>query len=259
MNYPEMSGKVALVTGGAKGLGKAICEAFAANGAKIAFCDVDDQSAEITLAALRKGDAEALYVRADIADANDVRRLVEKAAEDFGRIDFLVNNAGVSQRKVLLTELEEEDYDRLMNINMKGPWLLSKHAIPLMLKNGGGAIVNISSAMGLFAQKYVALYAASKHAILGLTKATAIEFGMQGIRANAICPGRHDTPMVAAWRTGRTMTSDEWQAQVERNHPATGRIGRPDEIASATLFLCSSGASNIHGVVLPVDGGWSAQ
>jgi len=118
--------------------------------------------------------------------------------------------------------------------------------------------VNISSAMGLVAQPGVSIYAASKHAVIGLTKAAAIEFGRRNIRVNVICPGRHDTPMIAGWKD-QTLSPAEYQAQVERNHPATGRVGKPEEIAAAALFLCSAGASNIHGVALPVDGGWTAQ
>jgi NAD(P)-dependent dehydrogenase (short-subunit alcohol dehydrogenase family) len=258
MTYPELFGKVALVTGGAKGLGAAIAAAFAENGASLVVCDVDEVAAARGDGTFEIEGRPALYVKGDVSCSEEVANVVEMAVARYGRIDFLINNAGVSQKRALLTELDEGEYNRVMDINVRGSWLFMKSVIPRMLDGGGGAIVNISSAMGLVAQSMVSVYAASKHAVVGLTKAAAMEFGPRNIRVNAICPGRHDTPMVAGWRDN-ALTAEQWEEQIRAKHPASGRMGRADEIAAATLFLCSDGASNIHGVALPVDGGWTAQ
>jgi NAD(P)-dependent dehydrogenase (short-subunit alcohol dehydrogenase family) len=251
-------GKTVLVTGAGMGIGRSIALAFASQGAKVAICDVSDVAASETaaLAAQRGGVAEAFP--ADVREAGDVERAVATVVDRFGGLHILVNNAGVSQKRLLLTEIDEDEFNRVMDVNLRGVWLCMKYSIPAMLRSGGGSIVNISSAMGLVAQQRVSIYAASKHAVVGITKAAAIEYGQRGIRVNAICPGRHDTPMVEGWRD-RSLSGDEWNAQIRQRHPATGRSGRPEEIASAVLFLCSDGASNIHGVALPVDGGWVAQ
>jgi NAD(P)-dependent dehydrogenase (short-subunit alcohol dehydrogenase family) len=256
MPYTELAGKTALVTGGANGLGRAIVTAFLLEGACVAFCDIDEHALVETEAALSGPFDRLIAIRANVAEGKDVSGMIETIMNRFGRLDFLINNAGVRQVGLPLGEIGEDEYHRVMDINLKGTWLCIKHAVPAMLANGGGAIVNISSAMGLVAQKNVAIYCASKHAVIGLTRAAALDYGPQNIRVNAICPGSYETPMTADLREG---SSGDWNAHIRKNQPATGRAGRPGEIAATTTFLCSDGASNIHGVALPVDGGWTVQ
>jgi NAD(P)-dependent dehydrogenase (short-subunit alcohol dehydrogenase family) len=256
MRYPEMDGRVAIVTGGGKGLGLSISTALAAQGTRLAIIEVDAASAEEAAADLRSHGGEVLLVRADVSDPDAMREAVATVHEAYGAIDYLVSNAGISQRTPL-TDITPEDFDRVMAVNVRGVWLGMKYAAPHMYERGG-SIVNVASLMGLRSQFGVAAYTASKHAVVGLTKSGAIELGPRGVRVNAVCPGRHDTPMVRDWRPP-DFSEEDWQRQIRFNHPATHRIGQPEELAAAVLFLCSAGASNIHGVALPVDGGWSAR
>ncbi len=258
MIYEELRGRVAIVTGAGSGLGRSIAEAFAVQGTHVVIGDLDEEAGWATAELVKRLGATSTVFKVDVAQASQVESLVKETMSAFGRLDVLINNAGISlKHKPRLTEISESEFHLIMNVNLTGAWLGMKYAIPEMLHGGGGSIVNLSSTMGLVAQFGASAYAAAKHGVIGLTKAAAIEFGQSGIRVNAICPGRHATPAVVGWQG--TMPEQEWDAQVRQLHPATGRVGHPEEIAAAALFLCSNGASNIHGVALPVDGGWTAQ
>lgn len=251
-------GKVAIVTGAGSGIGQAAALAFAAEGACVLAVDLDMDAAEKTAGAISEAGGRAKAFRCDVGNAADVCAMVNEAGAEFGRLDILFNNAGINgPQKTLLTDLDEEDFDRVMRVNLKGTWLGLKYAIPAMIRNGGGCIVNVASNMGLVSQRYLAPYAASKHGVIGLTKTAAIEFGQQGVRVNAICPGAIETPMITSYIA--TYDADAWRQRMQKSYPATGRMGRPEEVAATVLFLCSDAASNIHGVSLPIDGGFTAQ
>lgn len=257
-NYPDMAGKVALVTGGGAGLGQAIAFAFARQGAQVVIADVDEKAASATVERIQAEGATASFVRTDVSKDADVRELMRTVVQRHGGLHYLVNNAAITQYgRPKLAEVPEEQYDAIIGVNLKGVWLCMRHGINTMLEGGGGCIVNISSAMGLVSQPGVSIYTAAKHGVLGLTKAGAIEYGRRNIRVNAICPGRHETPMIQSNK--KNYTPEAWEAQVQHVHPATGRVGQPEEVAAAVLFLCSAGASNIHGATLTVDGGFTIQ
>ena len=195
-----------------------------------------------------------MFVQTDVAQQAQVKNLVGRTLEQFGRLDFAFNNAGIEQEPKPLLEQDEESFDRIMDINVKGVWLSMKHEIPAMLKTGGGSIVNTSSALGMVAMPGVGIYVASKHAVIGLTKSAALEFGKQGIRVNAILPAAIDTDMVQRFVGG----NPESRAQLTAMHPI-GRIGKPEEIADAAIWLSSSKSSFVTGHSLLVDGGFTAQ
>jgi len=257
MQYAEMKDRVAVVTGGGKGLGLAMATAFAQQGARVAVLDLDSAAAREAREVVEACGASFLHIAADVSEEESVTAAFAAVQAAFGGLDYLVNNAALAQQRVPMTELSVCEFDRIMAVNVRGVWLGMKHAATYM-SGRGGCIVNISSLMGLRSQPGVASYSASKHAVLGLTKSGAVELGPLGIRVNAVCPGRHATPMIRSWRSA-DLDEEAWQAEIRRIAPATQRIGEPEEVAAAVLFLCSGGASNIHGVALPVDGGWSTR
>jgi len=257
-SYPDMVGKVALITGGGVGLGKAMAQAFAAQGATVVIADVNQKAGQAAQTDINRSGGKSVFVTADVGYSDQVAALMDAVKAQCGGLDYLINNAGLTQfGRPQLAEIGEDQFDQIVRVNLKGVWLCMRYGIPLMLEKGAGCIVNISSAMGLVSQPGVSIYTATKHGVLGLTKAGAIEYGRRGIRVNAICPGRHETPMIQSNKA--RYTPEAWEEQVARVHPATGRMGRPEEIAAAALFLCSETASNIHGVALPVDGGFVIQ
>jgi NAD(P)-dependent dehydrogenase (short-subunit alcohol dehydrogenase family) len=250
----SMEGKVAVVTGAAAGIGRATAIAFAREGARVMVSDVDDAGGAETVRLIRDAGGEAKYVHADVSRQPDVEALIAGTVQEFGRLDFAFNNAGIEGESNSTAECTEENWDRVMAINLKGVWLCMKYEIEQMLKQGGGAIVNCSSIAGLIGFQGIPAYTASKHGLLGLTKTAALEYAAQGIRVNAICPGVIRTAMIDRFTAG----SKEAEEQLVSGEPM-GRMGTPEEIASAVLWLCSEGAGFVTGHPLVVDGGWVAQ
>ena len=245
--------KVALVTGGGRGIGRATSMAFAREGAKVVVSDIEIDGGKETVRMIKERGGEALFVKADVSKAADVERMVHQTIEAYQSLHCACNNAGTGATKPGVQgtiSCTEEEWDRTMDVNLKGVWLCMKHEIPQMLNNGGGAIVNISSFAGLTASKLgVVAYSASKHGVIGLTKTSAVEFAKQGIRINAVCPGPTRTPMLEKY-----ILDPEAEARIASNNPMN-RIASPAEIAGAVVWLCSDAASFVTGVAMPVDGG----
>jgi NAD(P)-dependent dehydrogenase (short-subunit alcohol dehydrogenase family) len=251
----EFEGKVALVTGAAGGIGRASALAFAEKGAKVVVADVQaDQGAETVRMIEEKGD-EAIFVRADVSKSADVQALVSKTVKKFGHLDYAVNNAGIGGANAPTAEYPEEDWNRIIGVNLTGVWLCMKYEIPEMLKQGKGVIVNTASTMGLTGLSLVCGYVAAKHGVVGLTKVAAMEYAAQGIRVAAICPGFVETPMMdEAAAIGGVPKEDFYKAL--GSFSSAKRVGRPEEIANAVVWLCSEGASYVTGSTLVADGGW---
>jgi NAD(P)-dependent dehydrogenase (short-subunit alcohol dehydrogenase family) len=250
----EFEGKVALVTGGTSGIGRAAAIAYAREGANVVVAGRRVAEGDETVRLVRSQGREAIFVPTDVAQEAQVKSLIGRTLEQFGRLDFAFNNAGIEQAPTPFLEQKVETYDEVMDINVKGVWLSMRHEIPAMLKSGGGAIVNTSSALGVTALPGIEVYAASKHAVIGLTKSAAVEFGKQGIRINAVLPAAIETDMYRRFVRGNA----ENQAAVSAMHPI-GRIGTPEEIADAVIWLSSAKSSFVLGHSLLVDGGWTAQ
>jgi NAD(P)-dependent dehydrogenase (short-subunit alcohol dehydrogenase family) len=245
------SGKVAIITGGSSGIGRATAIAFAREGAKIVVASRRVEEGEETVRLVKEAGSDGFFVKTDVAKETDVKTMVEKTVEFYGRLDYAFNNAGVEQILTPLVEQTEETFDQIININLKGVWLSMKHEIPEMLKNGGGAIVNTSSIGGLIGFPGLAIYIASKHGVLGLTKSVALEYAKSGIRINAVSPGTVETEMFE-----RSFKDPQVREQVMAMHPI-GRAAQAEEIASAVLWLCSNGASFVIGQSLTLDGGFT--
>jgi NAD(P)-dependent dehydrogenase (short-subunit alcohol dehydrogenase family) len=252
----NMQGKVALVTGGGSGIGRATALAFAQQGVRVIVADITAESGEETVRQIREVGGDALFIKTDVSDAPQVKTMVDRTVDLFGRLDYAFNNAAITQPAWTLDQQTEEGFDRIMKINVKSVWLCMKYEIPQMLKNGG-AIVNTSSAGGLVGLARLSIYTASKHAVIGLTKAAALEYARQGIRVNAVCPGTVETPMVDEYI--RQAGNDPTVMDPLREAHPIGRTGRPEEVAGAVLWLCSEEASFVTGTALPVDGGYTAQ
>ncbi|UVE16254.1 SDR family oxidoreductase [Pseudomonas sp. LS44] len=247
------SGQVALVTGAAAGIGRATAQAFAAAGLKVVAADLDTQAGETTVALIRAAGGEATFVRCDVTKDAEVKALMEQVIATYARLDYAFNNAGIEIEKGKVAEGDEAVFDAIMSVNVKGVWLCMKHQLPLMLAQGGGAIVNTGSVASLGAAPKMSIYAASKHAVLGLTKSAAIEYAKSNIRVNAVCPGVIDTDMFR-----RAHEADPKKAAFASAMHPVGRIGKVEEIAAAVLYLCSDGASFTTGQALAVDGGFTA-
>jgi NAD(P)-dependent dehydrogenase (short-subunit alcohol dehydrogenase family) len=250
-----LEGKIALVTGGGSGIGRASAMAFARDGARVVVADVNTEGGEETVQAIKEAGGEAILVHADVSKGSAVAAMVRRTVEVFGRLDCAFNNAGVSGGSRNLTaEYPEEDWDRVISINLKGVWLCMKSEIPQMLKQGGGAIVNTASVAGLVGIRGTSAYIASKHGVAGLTKAAALEYAESGIRINAVCPGYIRTPLLQPILD----RYPGFEEQVIARHPV-GRLGTPEEVAEAVVWLCSDAASFVTGHAMPVDGGYMAQ
>ncbi len=244
------TGKVAFVTGAGNGIGRAAALAFAREGASVVVADVSEESNQETARMIEEIGGRVLAVTCNVTRAEDVRGALDKTVEAFGRLDIAFNNAGVEQKKAATAELEEGEWDRIVDINLRGVFLCMKYEILLMLKQGGGAIVNTSSGAGVKGFKGQAAYAAAKHGVVGLTKAAALDYAPQNIRINAVCPGIINTPMMDRF-TGDTA---EGRETVIAQEPV-GRMGQSEEIASAVVWLCSDAASFVIGHAMVVDGG----
>jgi NAD(P)-dependent dehydrogenase (short-subunit alcohol dehydrogenase family) len=246
--------KVALVTGGTSGIGRATAIAYAKQQAKVVVVGRRIDEGEETVRLIQDAGGEAIFVKSDVTKEADVKAIVDKAVDVFGRLDIAFNNAGVSSENPSLIEQTESEYDRIMNVNVKGVWWSMKYEIAQMLKQGSGAIVNMASATGVVAYPSAPLYTASKHAVVGLTKAAALQYAKAGIRINVVAPAVIETDMFEVATGGQ----DETKAYMTGLHPI-GRIGTPLEVANAVLFLSSNMASFTTGTTLMVDGGYVAQ
>ncbi len=251
-----LADKVALVTGGASGIGRATALTFAREGAKLIIADMNEDGGQQTVHMIQENGGDATFVQVDVTQATEVEAMISKAVETYGRLDCAHNNAGIGSRpRVLIHELPEESWDQVIGINLKGVWLCVKYEIIQMLKQGGGALVNTASIMGLVGSwSRSGAYNASKHGVVGLTKTAALEYATLGIRVNAVCPGYIRTPLIEAALT----SNPEMEAQIIERHPV-GRMGRPEEIAEAVVWLCSDAASFVTGHTMTVDGGYVAQ
>ena len=251
-------GKSGIVTGGGSGMGRAMAIAFAAEGAKLIVTDVNAAGGEETVAAIRAAGGEAQFLRSDAADAAQVEAMVAAAVKHHDRLDFAVNNAAVEVSTGALADCADDAFDRLVAVNFKGVFLCMKHEIRQMLKQGGGAIVNIASMNAFRPQPTQAVYTATKHAVLGLTRNAAIEYAAAGIRINCICPGAIDTPMLQR-AMARFEEAGVPSEQLVSQLSLINRPGQPEEIAKAALWLCSDQASFTYGHALAVDGGYLAR
>ena len=244
------AGKVALVTGGAAGIGQATAEAFAAQGAKVVVSDISEAAGQAVVEGIKAKGGDAVFVACNVAKADEVKALMDAVIAHYGRLDCAFNNAGIEIEQDKLADGNEDVFDAIMDVNVKGVWQCMRFQIPLMLKQGGGAIVNTASVAALGAAPKMSIYAASKHAVLGLTRSAAVEYAKKSIRVNAVCPAVIDTEMFR-----RAAAIDPRKAEFAAAMHPVGRIGKADEIAAAVLYLCSEDAGFTTGIALPVDGG----
>lgn len=247
----NFTGKVALVTGGANGIGRATAILFARHGARVVIGDIDPAGEE-TVGMIKREGGEAIFVRTDVRKAGDVENLIGAAVKTYGALNCAFNNAGVLPSTAALAEIEESTFDNVIAVDLKGVFLCLKHEIRQMLKNSGGAIVNNASIAGMIADPGISAYVAAKHGVIGLSKAAAIEYASQGIRINALAPGLVETAMTKAWFDDPDI----------RNHflasSPIGRVAQPEEMAGMVLFLCSDLASFAVGQTFVIDGGYTA-
>ncbi len=249
INY--FKSKIVLVTGGNSGIGQATALAFAKEGAKVMVAARRVSEGKKTVAMIKAIGGESHFVQTDVTKATGVEAMITACVTNYGGLDYAVNNAGIEGTPFIPTaKYEEKVWDKVIDINLKGVWLCMKYEIPEMLRRGQGAIVNMSSVAGLRGGEIGVAYHASKHGVIGLTKAAAIEYAAQGVRINAVCPAVIKTPMTDPLFHDKDMT-----AQVTAKHPM-GRVGRPEEVASTVLWLCSEDASFVTGHAHPVDGGF---
>jgi NAD(P)-dependent dehydrogenase (short-subunit alcohol dehydrogenase family) len=246
----EFAGKVAIVTGGASGIGRASAEAFAGRGAKVVVADLDDVQGGAAVAAINALKGEAVFVRADVTDPEQVSAIVTTAVDSFGRLDIALNNAGVPGTYAALTDQDLGDWQRTIAVNLTSVFLSLRAEIPAMLESGGGAIVNTASAAGLMGFANLPSYVASKHGVIGLTKSVALEYAKRGVRVNAVCPGSIRTQMLEGF-VGGDQTALEGMGKMQ----PIGRLGTPEEVAAAVVWLCSEAAAFVTGHALAVDGG----
>ena len=251
----QFEGKAVLVTGAGSGMGLATATAFAAAGARVALADRDAQAVHEATARLCGEGAIAIAVQCDVAIREQVAAMVEQVVATFGCLDVAFNNAGVNRRRTIaLADLDDDEWDRIMSVNLRGTWFCMQHELRQMLTQCDGVIVNCASSAGLRGLPGAAAYVASKHAVVGLTRTAALEYAAKGIRVNAVCPGPIDTPMMHQVTGGAA----DVLAGVGKTTPV-GRLGRPEEVASAVLWLAGLGAGYVTGQAISIDGGASAR
>ena len=258
MKEMDMTGNVALVTDGAGGIGRAACFEFARAGAQVVVVDIDGEGAERTAAEIRADGGQAMATRADVSKTADVQAYVRLTMDTYGRIDYFFNNAGIEGKVGPVAEYDEEVWDRVIAVNLKGPFLGLRYVLPVMIAQKKGAIVNTASVAGTLGSPNGSAYSASKHGVLGLTRSAAGEVGKQGIRVNAICPGPIDTRML---RSLEKMNNPEDPGAIRRwniGRNPMARYGEAEEFARVVVFLCSDGASFVNGAAWIVDGGRAA-
>jgi NAD(P)-dependent dehydrogenase (short-subunit alcohol dehydrogenase family) len=248
----ELVGKKAIITGGASGIGRAAALLFVSAGAAVVIADIDDQGGEALAKKIHAGGGEGIYVHCDVTKAEDCQRTVQRTINSFGGVDILFNNAGIIRRASVI-DTTEEQWDRVMAVNVKSIFLMSKYTIPHMVQAGGGVILNTSSGWGLVGGRDAVSYCASKAAVVNLTRAMALDHGAQNIRVNCICPGDTDTPMLRV--EARQLGENEKTFLDDAAERPLQRIGTPQDIAQAALYLCSDAASYVTGSTLVVDGG----
>jgi NAD(P)-dependent dehydrogenase (short-subunit alcohol dehydrogenase family) len=244
------AGKVALVTGGGSGMGRAAALTFAREGARVTVADVDADGGEETAQAIAAAGGESVFARTDVSVSAAVEALVAHTLERFGQLDCAFNNAGINEEHGPLADCPEELWDRILAVNLTGIFLCMKHEIPVMLRSGGGVIVNNASIVGLSGSRNHPAYVASKHGVVGLTRATARDYAARGIRVNAVCPGAIHTPMYVRMEG----TDPVHDAEIAASLPI-GRLGQPEDVAAAVLWLCSEAAAFVTSHALVVDGG----
>lgn len=251
--------KVALVTGGASGIGRATALTLAREGAKLVVADLNDDGGQQTVHLITENGGDATFLRVDVTQATEAEAMIAQAVATYGRLDCAYNNAGISgagiggDQRTLTADYPDERWHRIIAINLTGVWLCMKYELRQMLTQGGGAIVNTASVAGLVGLPYASAYVASKHGVVGLTKTAALEYAQQGIRVNCVCPGYIETPMTAAG-----MSDPDRMARMIASEPI-GRMGKPEEIAETVAWLCSDAASFVTGHTMTVDGGYVAQ
>ena len=247
-----LEGKRALITGGSSGIGSATARLFASEGALVAIADIDIGNGESLASTIAGEGGSAIFMQCDVSDSSQCRQAVENTVSEFGGLDILFNNAGIIQRATIL-DTDEEEWERVMAVNVKSIFLMSRYAIPVMLDSGGGVIVNSASGWGLVGGRSAASYCASKGAVVQLTRAMALDHGEQGIRVNCICPGDTDTPMLR--KEAEQLDQQVSEFLVEADDRPLGRVGIPEDIARAVLYLASDDSSFVTGTTLVVDGG----
>ena len=250
----DFESSVAFITGASTGIGRATAVAFAKNKARVVLVDINKEEAQLTMELVKSHGGEAHFIFCDVSQESDVKRAIGETLKTWGRLDFAFNNAGIEGLQALTPDCSLDNWNRVIDINLRGVWLCLKYQIQEMVKQGRGSIVNCSSIAGLIGFPGIPSYVASKHGVIGLTKTAALEFAKQNIRVNAICPGVIQTPMIDRFVHGEAQVRQQFIA----GEPI-GRIGHPDEIAAAALWLCSDSSSFVTGHSLLVDGGWLAQ
>jgi NAD(P)-dependent dehydrogenase (short-subunit alcohol dehydrogenase family) len=252
----SLDGKVARVTGAGSGIGRASALAFAEQGARVVVCDINSPGGGETLSLIESAAGEARFIKADVSDEQQVEKLIEATVETFGRLDFAHNNAGIAAGMAPIHEASRESFDRVLAVNVIGVWLCLKYEARVMLRQGGGAIVNTASMAGLIGFPNYVAYSTSKHAVIGITRTAALEYAQAGIRVNAVCPAFVHTPMVDDLiAAGGPAMSLERLAHMQ----PMGRIGTVEEVAAAVVWLCGESAAFITGIALPIDGGTTAR
>jgi NAD(P)-dependent dehydrogenase (short-subunit alcohol dehydrogenase family) len=253
----QLNTKVAIVTGAASGIGRATALAFAREGTNVVVSDVAAQGGEETVRLIKEVGGEATFVKCDVSQPEEVKTLVTKAVDTYRRLDYDINIAGIEGILATIADYPEDVWNKVIGINLTGPYLCMKYAIPQMLKQGAGVIVNMASILGVVGFATAGAYTAAKHGLIGLTQVAALEYATQGIRVNAVCPGFIETPMVMERGLAAGSHPEVYQ-QIATLHPMK-RLGKAEEIATAVIWLCSEAASFVTGHTLIVDGGYTAQ